>query len=620
MEWYEMPVLQVSNITKYYGENIILDEVSFALHAKEKVALLGANGCGKTTLLKVIAGRLMPDDGQMLVSAGGKAHYLEQEPQFAPGLSLYHAVSEVFAPVLALESELRKLEEKMAEARDVAKLLQRYSLLTERFEALGGYGIESAIKRVLLGLGFADGDLAAPVEYLSGGQRVRAALAKALLEEPVLLLLDEPTNHLDLVAVEWLEAFLPSYKGAVLIVSHDRHFLDKVVTRCLELENHRLTEYPGNFSKYRALKAERLSVQGNVYEREQAEMQRMKDFVNRYRAGSRATLSKSWAKRLGRIEKSATAKPPTKHHLALTLAERRRSGRDVLSVCDLQVGFADKMLFAPFSAQVKRGERIAMLGPNGCGKTSLLRAFLGDLPHLGTVRWGAGVERGYFDQHLALLSPRGTVLAELISVANEMSEWAARSYLAQFLFRGDRVFACLSTLSGGERTRLSLAKLLLLGRNVLLLDEPTNHLDIESREVLEKALLSYTGTIFFVSHDRYFLDKVATRLWQFGSDKQIVDHRQGYSNWRQAQFFSLPATKSIQKKIGEVKKPSVDIDVLEREITRLEREKQEQEEYMASMEFFKLKESKKGLVDRYMRVCSRLAELMVAWERALQDQ
>jgi len=615
-----MPVLQVSNITKYYGENIILDEVSFALHAKEKVALLGANGCGKTTLLKVIAGRLMPDDGQMLVSAGGKAHYLEQEPQFAPGLSLYHAVSEVFAPVLALESELRKLEEKMAEARDVAKLLQRYSLLTERFEALGGYGIESAIKRVLLGLGFADGDLAAPVEYLSGGQRVRAALAKALLEEPVLLLLDEPTNHLDLVAVEWLEAFLPSYKGAVLIVSHDRHFLDKVVTRCLELENHRLTEYPGNFSKYRALKAERLSVQGNVYEREQAEMQRMKDFVNRYRAGSRATLSKSWAKRLGRIEKSATAKPPTKHHLALTLAERRRSGRDVLSVCDLQVGFADKMLFAPFSAQVKRGERIAMLGPNGCGKTSLLRAFLGDLPHLGTVRWGAGVERGYFDQHLALLSPRGTVLAELISVANEMSEWAARSYLAQFLFRGDRVFACLSTLSGGERTRLSLAKLLLLGRNVLLLDEPTNHLDIESREVLEKALLSYTGTIFFVSHDRYFLDKVATRLWQFGSDKQIVDHRQGYSNWRQAQFFSLPATKSIQKKIGEVKKPSVDIDVLEREITRLEREKQEQEEYMASMEFFKLKESKKGLVDRYMRVCSRLAELMVAWERALQDQ
>jgi len=614
-----MPVLQVSNITKYYGENIILDDISFALHAKEKVALLGANGCGKTTLLKVLAGRLTPDDGQLLVSSGGKAHYLEQEPQFTAGLSLHHAVSEVFAPVRSLESELRSLEAQMAESRDVAKLLGRYSLLTERFEALGGYGIESAVKRVLMGLGFAERDLEAPVEYLSGGQRVRAALAKALLEEPLLLLLDEPTNHLDLEAVEWLEGFLPSYRGAVLIVSHDRHFLDKVVTRCLELEDHRLTDYPGNFSKYRALKAERSSVQGTVHEREQEEMKRMKEFVNRYRAGSRATLSKSWAKRLGRMEKSATAKPSTKQHLALTLAERRRSGRDVLAICDLQVGFADKMLFAPFSAQVKRGERIAFLGPNGCGKTSLLRALLGDLPHLGTVRWGAGVERGYFDQHLAQLSPRGAVLAELLSVASDMPEWEARNYLAQFLFRGDRVFACLSTLSGGERTRLSLAKLLLLGRNVLLLDEPTNHLDIESREVLEKALLSYTGTVLFVSHDRYFLDKVATRLWQFRSDNQIVDHRQDYSNWRQAQFFTLPATKRQAKKGLEVKKPSLDIAALEREITRLEGEKHEREEYMASSEFFKLKDGKRSIVDRYMWVCSRLTELLEAWEKAEQD-
>ncbi|MBS3872004.1 MAG: ABC-F family ATP-binding cassette domain-containing protein [Firmicutes bacterium] len=617
-----MPVLQVSNITKYYGDNIVLDGVGFALHAKEKVALLGANGCGKTTLLKVVAGRLTPDDGQVSVVSGGKAHYLEQEPEFTPRLSLYHAVSQVFAPVIDLEKELRSLEEQMAGAEDVAKLLQRYSLLTERFEALGGYGLESAIKKVLMGLGFSEGDLAAPIEYLSGGQRVRAALAKALLEEPVLLLLDEPTNHLDLAAVEWLEGFLPTYKGAVLIVSHDRHFLDKVVTRCLELENHKLTEYPGNFSKYRALKAERLALQGTAYEREQAEMLRMKDFVNRYRAGSRATLSKSWAKRLERREKSATAKPQSKEHLTLTVAERRRSGRDVLTVCDLQVGFAGNMLFAPFSATIKRGERIALLGPNGCGKTSLLCALLGDLPHHGLVRWGVGVEIGYFDQRLALLSPRGMVLAEVMNVGGTMSEWEARSYLAQFLFRGEQVFACLSTLSGGERTRLSLAKLLLLGRNVLLLDEPTNHLDIESREVLEKALLSYTGTIFFVSHDRYFLDKVATRLWRFGSDKNIIDHRQNYSNWRQTQFFSppMPMAKGPSKKMLEVKKTSLDVSVIEREIIRLELEKQAQEEYMASMDFLKLKDGKKGMVDRYMRLCSRLEELLATWERAVQDK
>lgn len=610
-----MSILVVKDVVKYYADKLVLDNISLQVGAREKVALLGHNGCGKTTLLKLVSLQLKPDEGSIVLQGGARVHYLAQEPSFPVSSTLYEAVTEVFAPLKQLEQELRQLEEQMATTGSLEKVLKRYGVLTAQFESQGGYELEIKVRSMLFGLGFAESDLSLPTEFLSGGQRVRAALAKALLEVPELLLLDEPTNHLDLEAVEWLEGFMPSYSGAVLLVSHDRHFLDRVVTRCLELEHHRIEDFPGNFSKYRALKAERLALMGNIYEREQAEMKRMKVFINRYRQGSRATLSKSWEKRLDRLSKNAAVRPPSKAGLKLTITEQKRSGRDVLELDSLQVGYNDKMLFRPFSTEVRRGERIALLGPNGSGKTSLLRALMGQLAYRGKLRWGGSVKVGYFDQQLTLLDPTGTVLGELIRSFPEISEWDARHYLAGFLFRGDMVFQPIHTLSGGERNRLSLAKLLFFGFNVLLLDEPTNHLDVESREVLERALLHYPGTVIFVSHDRYFLNKVATRIWQF-VDGQIIDHRQNYSNWRQTLLAAKLVSPTMERKpVDAVKKRTTNILSLEGEIGRLEREKLALEENMAQSDFLKQKDGGKEATNRYMWVCRRLKELYELWEK-----
>lgn len=610
-----MSVLVVRDVTKYYLDKLVLDAVAFTIGAKEKVALLGSNGCGKTTLLKVINNKLQPDEGAVVLHGGARTHYLAQDPALPLGRSLEEAVTEVFADIHLLEREIRALEVQMSAAGNLDRLLCRYGEMTQRFEAAGGYELDFKVRSVLFGLGFSERDLKLNVELLSGGQKVRAALAKALLEEPEVLLLDEPTNHLDLAAVEWLEGFLPSYRGAVLLVSHDRHFLDRVVTRCIELENHRVTEYPGNFSKYRALKAERLALGSASYEREQEEMRRIKQLVNRYRAGSRATIAKSWEKKFDRLGRKAMAKPQGKTSLRLHISEHKRSGRDVLDLLEVEVGYDGAMLFAPFSAHVRRGERIALLGPNGSGKTSLLRALIGEIPHRGNMRWGAGVSVGYFDQELRVTHPMRSVLEEITLSFTHLSEWEARDYLARFLFKGDMVFQGVETLSGGERNRLSLAKLLLSPINVLVLDEPTNHLDIESREVLELALLGFAGVVLFVSHDRYFLGKVATRVWQF-LDGKIVDHRQNYSDWRQS-LLSPKATSiaPAARKAEGAKARQASTAALENEIGRLEREKSAQEELMAKSDFLKQKDGGRETVTRYMWVCTRLKELYAAWER-----
>lgn len=610
-----MSVLVVKDVTKYYADKLILANISLQVGVREKVALIGHNGCGKTTLLKLISKQLRPDEGAVVLQGGARVHYLAQEPNLPVGLSLFEAVTEVFSHLKQLEQELRQLEEQMATTDNLEKVLKRYGLLTQQFEAHGGYELEAKVRSVLFGLGFSESDLSLCTQFLSGGQRVRAALAKALLEVPELLLLDEPTNHLDLEAVEWLEGFMPSYNGAVLLVSHDRHFLDRVVTRCIELENHKVEEFPGNFSKYRALKAERLALMSATYEQEQAEMKRMKAFINRYRQGSRATLSKSWEKKLERFSRKAVQRPSGKVNLKLAITEHKRSGRDVLELERVEVGFDGNMLFRPFSTEVRRGERIALLGPNGSGKTSLLRALVGQLSHRGKICWGGSVQIGYFDQQLSLLNPGGTVLEEITRSFPEMSEWDARGYLAGFLFRGDMVFQPISTLSGGERNRLSLAKLLFSGYNVLLLDEPTNHLDVESREVLERALLHYPGTVVFVSHDRYFLNKVATRIWQFAGG-QIIDHKQNYSNWRQSLLAPKLNTPSLERKsLDSAKKRTTDLVSLENEIGRLESEKLAHEEKMAQSDFLKQKDGGKESVTRYMWVCARLKELYELWEK-----
>jgi ATP-binding cassette subfamily F protein 3 len=610
-----MSVLVVKDLTVYYGEVLILDRLSLQIGAGEKVALIGYNGTGKTTLLKAIAGKLRPDEGSIVCSGGVNVHYLEQEPNFPPEATLFEAVSQVFEPLKDMEAELRRLEEQMGCAEgDLGKIMRKYSHLTDEFERLGGYEWESRVKTVLAGVGFPPDKFYDPVSILSGGQRVRASLAKALLEEPELLLLDEPTNHLDLDAVEWLESFMPGYRGAVLLVSHDRHFLDKVVSRCLELEDHRLIEYSGNFSKYRALKAQRMAQQGAIFEREQTEMQRMGAWISRFKAGTRSTLAKSMEKKLSRLSERAVSRPAQRQRLKLNVVEKKRSGRDVLDLYNVEAGF-DKMLFKPFSCEVRRGERIALLGPNGSGKTTLLRALIGKLPVRGEVKWSLTAHVGYFDQQLALLHPSGRVIDEVMAYAG-LTEKEARAHLARFLFRGDLVWQSVTTLSGGERNRLAMAKLLLSGFNVLILDEPTNHLDIESREVLERALQLYPGTILFVSHDRYFLNRLATRVWQF-TDGRIVDHKQNYSDWRAGLL-----RPRLQPERRETRRPNVpkggQIQALENEIERLELEKSGYEEEMAQSEFFKNPGGGKNIVNRYGKVCARLKDLYEEWERLVE--
>ncbi len=612
-----MAVLVAKDITVYYADVLILDKVSLQLSAGEKVALIGQNGTGKTTLLKVIAGRLRQEEGTVAFAGDARVHYLDQQPSFTPGMSLFAAVSEVFAPLRALETQLRELEAQMASSHGLDKTMRKYAQLTDDYEMRGGYEYESRVKTVLAGVGFKEEHFDQDVISLSGGQKVRAALAKALLEEPEVLLLDEPTNHLDLEAVEWLESFMPNYRGAVLLVSHDRHFLDKVVTRCIELEQHKTTEYAGNFSKYRALKAQNLAGLEERYTREQAEMKRMSKWISKFKAGTRSTMAKSMEKKLARIATRAVDRPRQKQSLRLSVNESRRSGRDVLVLENFQVGYDGKMLFAPFSAEVKRGERLALLGVNGSGKTSLLRALTGKLCYRGVVKISPTAHVGYFDQQLELLAPNGRVVDEIMAYA-PLTENEARSHLARFLFRGDLVWQSVSTLSGGERNRLNMAKLLLSGFNVLILDEPTNHLDIESREALERALLAYTGTIIFVSHDRYFLNKLATRLWQIDGGR-IIDHRTNYSDWRQLIQRSAPGPGQRSR---AVKRPpargDTDMQNLEREIERLEKEKVDFEEQMAGRDFFSLPEGGKSIITRYNRVCSRLRDLYEQWERMAQ--
>jgi ATP-binding cassette subfamily F protein 3 len=520
-------LLQVSGITKHYGVNTVLSNITLQIEARERIGLVGVNGAGKSTLLQIIAGEMSYDGGDIFRAKETKIGYLKQNSGLRADRTIGEEVRAVFAELLGAEQELRRLEEAMADPALLADekryedTLNKYAAKQEWFKAHGGYEMESSIRSVLHGMGFGSMPLDTKIASLSGGQKTRLALAKLLLEAPDLLLLDEPTNHLDIPTLTWLENYLRSYQGAVLVVSHDRYFLDALVTAIYEIERTTAKRYTGNYSRFIELKAAEYETHLKHYEKQQEEIARMEDFVQRNIA--RATTTKraqSRRKALERMERLDKPQGELKRaHFAFEIEQP--TGKEVLNAAGVTVSYEPgKPLLRSISFDLRRGTASALLGPNGIGKSTLLKTLIGrHKPDRGIIEWGANVRIGYYDQEQTGLTPSNTVLDELWNAFPHLEEVRIRTVLGNFLFSGEDVFKKISALSGGEKARVALAKLMLEKANVLVLDEPTNHLDLYSKEVLESALLDYEGTLLFISHDRYFLNKMADTILELTPDE-----------------------------------------------------------------------------------------------------
>ncbi len=536
-----MTLLSVGGLTKYYGAELIFEDLNFQVARGDKIALVGVNGAGKSTLLKIIAGLESPDGGQVAIARGARIAYLAQEVRFNSDRTLWQEMEHALAALRELEAEIQALEPLIADtsAPDWEAAMERYGELTARFEHMGGYEVEPRIKRTLQGLGFHESHYHQRLAHFSGGQKTRAALAATLLSDPDLLLLDEPTNHLDMQALEWLEHFLRTWDGTLIVTSHDRYFLDRVTRRTLEVAFGKLEDYPAPYNRYLELKAERMERRLKEFRAQQEFITRTEEFIRRYKAGQRAREARGREKRLERLKREqAIERPREPARLRLFLDTRLRSGALALALDGLVVGFpgnrqdADpRVLLRADGLELHRGERIALLGPNGSGKTSLLRTILGELrPLRGQARLGHQVQIGYYAQGHDKLNWNATVLEELTRASPNLGEAAARNLLGRFLFSGDDVFKRIGDLSGGERSRVALAQLTLLPGNLLILDEPTNHLDIGAREALEAVLKEYPGSILFVSHDRYFIDALADKVWHVEQGR-IREYLGGYSDF-----------------------------------------------------------------------------------------
>jgi len=513
-----MIMLSLQNIKKAFGSNEVLSGLNLTLQEGERMGFVGVNGSGKSTLMKIIFGLETADDGTISMKKGLKMGYLSQQGLVSDTLTVYQELEMVFEPLRLMEVRLRELEQEMTEAASDPETLRRlggeYQRLTDEFEDENGYGRESAILGVLAGLGFAKEQHGQPAMQLSGGERTRLCLGRLLLQKPDLLLLDEPTNHLDLAAISWLEKYLTEYKGTVLIISHDRYFLDKVCTTMAELLLGTIEQYTGNYTAYSQKRAQRFEIRMKAYEMQQKEIARQEAIIARYRSFNREKSIRAAESREKRLEKIERLQRPTEESaIRFRFDIKRRTGEDVLMIRDYKKSFPDRLLFQNLNLHLRLGDRVALIGPNGVGKSTFFKCLIGEQrPDGGIVRLGANVDMGYYDQHQAHLHENKTVLNEVWDDFPKLVQSEVRGALGLFLFTGDDVFMPVSTLSGGEKGRVALTKLMLKKDNLLLMDEPTNHLDMDSREVLEDALHDYPGTILAISHDRYFINRFANKV------------------------------------------------------------------------------------------------------------
>ena len=521
-------ILSCQGICKSFGEKVILNDASFHIEEREKAALIGNNGAGKTTLLRIIMEEISADSGQVVLMKDKKIGYLAQYQEIKGHRTIYEELLSTKQYIIDMEDRMRAAEIQMkhASGEELERLMNSYTRLTHEFELENGYAYKSELMGVLKGLGFTEEDFNKQIETLSGGQKTRVALGKLLISKPDILLLDEPTNHLDMESISWLETYLLNYPGAVFIVSHDRYFLDKVVTKVIEIDAGQVRMYSGNYSAYAEKKAQLRDAQYKAYLNQQKEIKhqeavivKLKSF-NREKSIRRAESREKMLGKIQRIEKPTEVQS----QMRLSLEPRVISGNDVLTVEELSKSFPEQTLFTDISFQIKRGERVALIGNNGTGKTTMLKILNDLIPaDSGTFTLGSKVQIGYYDQEHHVLHPEKTIFEEISDAYPTLTETEIRNMLAAFLFTNDDVFKLISSLSGGERGRVSLAKLMLSEANFLILDEPTNHLDIASKEILEEALNSYTGTVLYVSHDRYFINQTATRILEL-TNQAVVNY------------------------------------------------------------------------------------------------
>ena len=543
-----MIVLSCNNLNKSFGIDSILENVNFTVNEYDKIGIIGVNGTGKTTLFKIISGIYGYDSGDIYTSKDCEIGYLEQNTNFHSENTILEEVLEVFKDVIEMEKYLRDLEHKISEessntnSTTLEKLMNEYSNKLEAFSDMNGYGYKSEAKGVLKGLGFSDEDMDKPISILSGGEKTRVLLGKLLLKKPTLLLLDEPTNHLDSEAIEWLEVFLKQYKGTVILISHDRYFLDQVVNRIFEIHNKKLKTYNGNYSDFIEASAIEKELELKKFEDQQKDIKKQEESIERLKAfGREKHLKRARSKEKALAKVDVLDKPEAYRKKAkIEFNPSVTSGNDVLQLRDISMGYGERILFKDLNLDIYRGEKVALIGANGIGKSTLFKIIMNEItPLSGDIKFGTNVNVSYFHQEQKTLNLDNTIIDEIWEDNKQLTQTSLRTMLGAFLFEGEEVFKKISTLSGGERARVAILKLILSNANLLLLDEPTNHLDIDSKEVLEEALSNYTGTIFTISHDRYFLNTVV--------DKVLVLDENGITEYLGNYDYYIEKKKQVQE-------------------------------------------------------------------------